>query len=182
MTQLFANNVLDEVAFRGKNFGLSNPEAVAETLLKQIDLSVKIDSHPTNLSIGEQRRVSIISQLINPPKILIVDEPTTGLDSENVEKLMEILIKFNKAGNTVIMISHDLDVIARVANKIVIIQDGSVKSFFDSRQIFTENLDRYNIKATPLIKLVNSISGTDPDKIDKLKDILFNTNSINLGV
>ena len=161
LAQLFADNVLDEVAFRGKNFNIQNPKEAASSLIKKIHLSHKITTHPTNLSVGEQRRVTIISQLISPPNILIVDEPTIGLDYRSTIQLMNILKEYNEKGNTVIVVSHDLDVIAEYANSVAIIKDGEIKRIGNTANILSEDVEQFNIKPSIILELAKDMINHD---------------------
>ena len=101
-------------------------EETAMSLLKKMGLEDKADEYPCNLSGGQQQRVSIGRALLNNPAILLADEPTGNLDSENSKEIINLLRKFNKENNqTVIIITHD-ERIANSADRIIEIEDGKI--------------------------------------------------------
>jgi energy-coupling factor transport system ATP-binding protein len=161
LTQLFADTVGAEVAFRGNNFQLKDPDHEAELLINKVELSEKINVHPTNLSVGEQRRVTIISQLLSPPSVLIVDEPTTGLDKQNVDRLLKILVEYNNKGNTVILISHDLDVITSVCHRVFVFKAGKLRTQGEPSKVLIDDIEKYNLKPTFNLRLANRLKELD---------------------
>ena len=125
---LFENTILDEVKFGAKKVGLKENETEKEALqmLKEFGLTLFKDTDPDNLSIGQKRRVNIASLLLMKPEIIILDEPDTGLDRINSIKLMELLCLANKKGLTVVVISHNLNLIKNLCNRIVFIDKGEI--------------------------------------------------------
>lgn len=95
----------------------------ANQLLQSAKMGERINHKPSELSGGEQQRVSIARALINNPSIIIADEPTGNLDSKTGKIIMDMLINLNKEGKTIILVTHDLT-IAKMANKIIYIKDG----------------------------------------------------------
>ncbi|MCG8539724.1 MAG: ABC transporter ATP-binding protein [Clostridia bacterium] len=95
----------------------------ATQLLQSAKMGERINHKPSELSGGEQQRVSIARALINNPSIIIADEPTGNLDSKTGKIIMDMLINLNKEGKTIILVTHDLT-IAKMANKIIYIKDG----------------------------------------------------------
>ena len=125
---LFENTVSDEVKFGAKNVGLKENEAEkgAQQRLKEFGLTAFKDKDPDNLSIGQKRRVNIVSLLLMKPEIIILDEPDTGLDRINSVQLMELLCLANQKGLTVIIISHNLKLIKNLCNRIIFIDKGEI--------------------------------------------------------
>lgn len=125
---LFENTVLDEVRFGAKNVGLNEKETEKESqqTLKEFSLTPFKDTDPDNLSVGQKRRVNIVSLLLMKPEILILDEPDTGLDRINSVKLKEMLCLANEKGLTIIVVSHNLNLIRSLCNRIVFIDKGKV--------------------------------------------------------
>lgn len=126
--QLFEDTLYDEIAFGPKNAGLSTrtvAQRVDEALRKTGLIDFK-NNDPHALSVGQKRRVSIASVLAMKPDIIIVDEPDTGLDPKTAQLVMDYLKKLNKAGKTIIMISHNLDLTAQYCNRIIAMQEGKL--------------------------------------------------------
>lgn len=125
---LFENTVLDEVKFGAKNVGLDEKEIEkqAPQILKEFGLTPFKDTDPDNLSVGQKRRVNIASLLLMKPEILILDEPDTGLDRINSVKLKEMLCLANEKWLTIIIISHNLNLIRSLCNRIIFIDKGKI--------------------------------------------------------
>lgn len=116
-------NILVPVAFEKDN----DKEKRADKILESMGLSGKADNIPGQLSGGEQQRIAVARAMINNPVIILADEPTGNLDHENSRMIMELLKKLNDDGQTIIMVTHDMEC-AKYGNKIVTIDDGSVIS------------------------------------------------------
>lgn len=98
----------------------------AQSLLESVGLGNRMQHRPSQLSGGEQQRVAIARALINKPEFLLCDEPTGNLDSENGQKILELLKKVNLAGEaTVILVTHEKD-IAQIAQRVVQLKDGVI--------------------------------------------------------
>lgn len=105
-----------------------NPRATALELLTKVGLGDRTTHYPSQLSGGEQQRVSLARAFANRPKILFADEPTGNLDSETSEKVIKLLFDLNKeAGTTLVLVTHDMDLAART-NRIVRIKGGVIIS------------------------------------------------------
>lgn len=104
----------------------ASPEKITR-LAEMVGLEHRLDHVPAQLSGGEMQRTAIARGLVNDPEILLADEPTGNLDSENSEKIFEILRSLSREGLTVVMITHNPDLAAR-ANRAVHIKDGLVHS------------------------------------------------------
>ena len=94
-----------------------------ENIVKQVGLLDKIKSMPLQLSGGQQQRVAIARSLVNNPKLIFADEPTGALDSETSNEIMSLLKDLNNQGKTIIMVTHDADLI-KYATKVVRLKDG----------------------------------------------------------
>lgn len=94
-------------------------------MLIEMGLEKRVEHFPNQLSGGEQQRVAIARALINRPSLILADEPTGNLDSKTGAQILEIFRKLNKEGNTIVLITHDLE-IAKAAKRIVKIYDGQI--------------------------------------------------------
>jgi len=95
------------------------------TLLDSVGLGGRYHHHPSQLSGGEQQRVTIARAIANTPSLLLLDEPTGDLDSKNSEIVMDILVKLNEQGMTLVMVTHDMS-LKHLAHRVVHMRDGKV--------------------------------------------------------
>jgi lipoprotein-releasing system ATP-binding protein len=98
----------------------------AKELLQAVGLAERVNHKPYQLSGGERQRTAIARALINEPKLLLADEPTGNLDSATGNGILELLEKLNKAGQTIIMVTHD-ERIARRARRVITLADGKIR-------------------------------------------------------
>lgn len=129
--QLFEDNVFNEISFGLKNLGLAHEiDKRVNKALKIINLEEFSKEDPHSLSVGQKRRVTIASVVVMLPKLIIVDEPDTGLDSRNAETLMNYLKHLNDKGHAIILISHNLELVGKYCNRIVYIRNGALSDGF----------------------------------------------------
>lgn len=129
--QLFEETVMSEISFGLVNRGGLSAEQIRTRVydaagLVNLDLDRLKDRSPFTLSGGEQRKVAIASIICMEPDILIFDEPTQGLDSRSRTEALRHIKELNEGGKTVIIISHDLEEVIRVADRIVILDRGKI--------------------------------------------------------
>lgn len=103
-------------------------EKVVPKVLDIVGLGHKKSSYPFQLSGGEQQRVAIARSLVHAPKILVADEPTGNLDTLNSEEIIEILKKINDFGTTVLLVTHNRDIVNRLKKRVITIHDGKIVS------------------------------------------------------
>lgn len=96
----------------------------ARDLLERVGLGERLDYRPPELSGGEAQRVAIARALMNDPKLILADEPTGNLDSENGRSVMELLNELHREGRTIMMVTHDAELARRHAERILRIRDG----------------------------------------------------------
>ncbi|MBN2878951.1 MAG: energy-coupling factor transporter ATPase [Clostridia bacterium] len=140
--QLFEESVVKDVAYGPKNLGMGKEEIerrVAAALSHVgLDIDEVGDKSPFELSGGQKRRAAFAGVLAMEPDILILDEPTAGLDPKGRKEVLELLVKLNKEENmTVIMISHYMDEIAAVCSKVLVMDKGEVSMFDAPREVFS---------------------------------------------
>jgi putative ABC transport system ATP-binding protein len=116
-------NVMLPLEFQ--NVSLSIAEKRAMDLLNMVDLNDRLHHLPRELSGGQQQRVAIARALVGDPEILLADEPTGNLDTKTGKYILDFLCSFNKKGKTIIMVTHDLDLV-KYGDKIVYIKDGKI--------------------------------------------------------
>ena len=121
-------NVFDNVAYamqvtesRKREIARRVPE-----VLELVGLSDKWENFPSQLSGGEQQRVAIARALVNRPAILVADEPTGNLDPQNSDELMEVLIRINDRGTTVVMATHAKDIVNAMKKRVIMLDHGKV--------------------------------------------------------
>ena len=123
-------SVYENIGFAELIAGKSTPEIRADVaeMLERVGLSDKHDAYPRELSGGEQQRTAIARALINRPEILIADEPTGNLDHENAVSIMKLLESIHEQGTTVIVITHDLELVRMMNKRTVHMADGEIIS------------------------------------------------------
>ena len=123
-------SVYENIGFAELIAGKSTPEIRADVaeMLERVGLSEKHDAYPRELSGGEQQRTAIARALINRPEILIADEPTGNLDHENAVSIMQLLERIHEQGTTVIVITHDLELVRMMNKRTVHRADGEIIS------------------------------------------------------
>jgi energy-coupling factor transporter ATP-binding protein EcfA2 len=138
--QIFAETVGEEVAFGVRNLGFPPEECerrVAEAL-DAVGLAApeirKLD--PFSLTKGDRQRVAVASVLAARPRILIFDEPTTGLDAEQTDRMMRMLRRLNQRGHTIVIITHTLPLVAAYAPRCAVMRDGRIVADGQTREIF----------------------------------------------
>lgn len=99
---------------------------VVPRVLDIVGLQKKHDRYPHQLSGGEQQRVAIARSLVHRPKILVADEPTGNLDSINAQEIIDILKKINEFGTTIVLVTHNRDVVNQLNRRVVTLHDGRV--------------------------------------------------------
>ena len=140
---LFSNlTVLDNVILAPVKLKImSEDEAKKEAheLLKKINLDDKCDCYPRELSGGQQQRVAIVRSLVMTPDIILFDEPTSALDPEMVGEVLSLIKRIADDGMTMIIVSHEINFVRNIANKVLFIDKGFVSYFGDVEEAFCEN-------------------------------------------
>ena len=140
--QIFAETVWEEVAFGARNLGCTQEECdlrVRESLAAVgLDEEMSRNQDPFSLTKGERQRVAVASALATKPEVLIFDEPTTGLDAEETDKMMDMFRLLNRQGHTVIMITHTMRLVAEYALRCVVVSHGQLVADGSTREIFSQ--------------------------------------------
>ena len=135
--QLFMPSVQEDVAFGPRNLGLPEPEVSRRVVeaLATVDLAHLAAKPPYRLSAGEKRRAAIATVLAMAPEVLVMDEPTTGLDPRARRHLIDLLKGF---GHTRIIATHDLDLVLELCDRTIILHEGAVKADGPTRALFED--------------------------------------------
>lgn len=121
-----AKTVYENVAYVMEVEGRKSDEIEEDVLrvLEVIGLREKVDNFPSELSGGEQQRLAVARALVNHPDVIIADEPTGNLDPYNTHAVISLLGKINRAGRTVILSTHDREIINKIGKRVITIEDG----------------------------------------------------------
>ena len=164
--QLFCRKVSDEIEYGLKNLGLSTEERktrVRETL-EAVDLVEYADEDPLFLSKGQRQRLAVAAVLAMGPDILIVDEPTTGQDYRSVNSIMRLLRALQQQGKTILIITHDMTLVAEHCQRVVSFRDGQVVFSGTPCQLFSqkEALQVTGLRAPVSAMLSTRLQRRDP--------------------
>ncbi len=139
--QLFEETILKDIIFGPKNFGVSEEEAIsiAKKVIKLVGLDESyLERSPFDLSGGQKRRIAIAGILAMDPDILILDEPTAGLDPQGAKEMLQLFKKVNQEGKTVILVSHDMNQVLEYCDDVVVMNHGQVERHVSVEELFKE--------------------------------------------
>ena len=182
--QLFAPTVKEDVAFGPMNLGLEYEEVerrIKESL-EMVGMAGFEKKTPHHLSGGQQKRVAIAGIIAMRPDIMILDEPTAGLDPEGVDKVLNILNKLNEEGMSIVISSHDIEMVNHFADKIFVLYDGEIIAEGDKHQIFSDKelLKKAHLKAPVTTEILYKLKAnglnvdTEKISIDETVDEILN--------
>jgi energy-coupling factor transport system ATP-binding protein len=159
--QIFARTVEEEVGFGLKVLGL-DPRTIKKRVnevLEVVGLEGYEKKLPFTLTKGERQRVAVASVLAAQPQVLILDEPTTGLDYEHQKSIMELLKTLNQKGHTILIITHSMWVAAEYARRTVLMKDGAILLDGPTRRVFAQEakLSEAALTPPPLVSLSNAL-------------------------
>ncbi len=169
--QLFQNRVFDEVAFGPKNLQKCHHEieTAVRAALEQVGLADKAEAHPFDLLPSERKMLGLASVLSMQTPVLVLDEPTMGLDRFGVSRLSSILEKSRAAGRTMVVISHDLDFCAEHLDRFIVMADGRILGEGSGGQVFRQMdlLREAGLEAPQLVRLADGVGlGSVPLSVD----------------
>ena len=184
--QLFETSVIKDVAFGPKNLGLSEEEAEkrAERALSMVGIEQDYyHTSPFNLSGGQKRRVAIAGVLAMKPEVLILDEPTAGLDPKGRDEILGQIAKIHtNTGNTVILVSHSMDEVAEYVDRVLVIDEGRIVFDDIPKSVFSRigNLEKMGLAAPQISYIMRDLkaAGFDVDvtalTVPEAKDTIMN--------
>ena len=185
--QLFEETIFKDVAFGPKNFGVKDDELekVVKKSLELVGLDESyLEKSPFELSGGQKRRVAIAGILALDPDVLILDEPTAGLDPQGAIEMMELFKSLNRLGKTIIIITHEMDFVLKYCDNVVIMKKANVISCSTPVEFFynEELLKEVNIEEPLTISFTKKLikKGFKLD-VNKIKDVESLANEIYLA-
>lgn len=182
--QLFEETVYRDIAFGPTNMGMTGDE-----LDKRVRESARftglkdklLDKSPFDLSGGEKRRAAIAGVIAMDPDVLILDEPTAGLDPQGRDKLLNQILSYHKERkNTVILVSHSMEDIARVADRILVMNKGNAEILAPKREVFAqgERLEKMGLRVPQITKITQLLQKKGIDLPDGILTVEEAFNSI----
>ncbi|MFA5333956.1 MAG: energy-coupling factor ABC transporter ATP-binding protein [Candidatus Nanoarchaeia archaeon] len=164
--QIFNSVVWDEVAFGPSNLGLKGIELKVrvDEALKTVGLYEQRKKHPLDLDLNQKKLVAIASIVAMNPELIILDEPTTGQDHAGLIMVEALINKLRKT-HTIIIISHDMNLVARVTNRIIMMCNGEIIFDGPPKEAFTKNalMKKTYLKPPIITELAQSIKGFGRD-------------------
>jgi len=173
--QIFAQTVYEEVSFTPKLLGLTESEIDkrVKDSLESVGLSKFVSEDPFSLTKGDRQKLAVASVLSSKPEIIILDEPTTGLDYKELLSMMNLLKGLNSIGHTIIIITHSIHIVASYSHRVIVMDRGKILLDGTTREVFQkeDELAKAHIKLPSLTSLGNSL-GYTLLSIDEFKDIM----------
>ena len=174
--QLFEETIGKDIAFGPKNFGTSEEDAsqLVKKVLPVVGLDESyLDRSPFDLSGGQKRRVAIAGILVLNPKVLVLDEPTAGLDPQGAQEMMTLFMNLNKKeGKTVLLVTHDMEHVMNYCDHVIVLSYGEVTQEADVKEFFKhpEYLQEIGINPPSIVRLKMQLEENgfemDPDIMD----------------
>jgi len=158
--QLFEETVEKDVAFGPKNFGVSAEEAIkkAHAALQEVGLDESYwQRSPFELSGGERRRVAIAGIIAAEPRVLVLDEPTAGLDPRGAHEMMTLFKKIHDKGTTVVLVTHDMNIVLRYATHVVVMKDGAIVRESDPISLFASDTSEFALEIPLLYQFAKKL-------------------------
>jgi energy-coupling factor transport system ATP-binding protein len=138
--QLFARTVIEEVAFAPLQFGRSKIDArdIAFHALLELGLETEAETHPYDLAPAQRKMIALAAALAQEPRLLILDEPTQGLDSRTRDRVCSVLLGAAARDVAVLCVTHDLNVVAEIADRVAVMKQGTITGDFPARSVVTD--------------------------------------------
>lgn len=161
--QLFEETVLKDIMFAGKNFGFTEEEAKQQAMETAKILKINSDllnKSPFNLSGGQMRKVAIAGILAYNPDVILLDEPTRGLDPKTANEIMELFYEIHKTTHkTIVLISHDMDLVYQYASRVIVLNQSKIVFDGDKVELFSSKLYQENHLTKPeVLQLIDYLN------------------------
>lgn len=157
--QLFEETIEKDISFGPKNFGVGEDETRQRVreIIKIVGLDESyLQKSPFELSGGQKRRIAIAGILAMDPGVLVLDEPTAGLDPQGAQEMMQLFVEMNKTyKKTVLIVTHDMEHVLHYCDEVVVVKDGSIEKTCDVTSFFEQVslLEELNINPPAIIRL-----------------------------
>lgn len=179
--QLFSDTIIKDVMFGPLNFGLSEEEAKKRAIeaLDEVGIDYTYyEKSPFEISGGEKRRVAIAGIIASSPSILVLDEPTVGLDPNGKKEILSLIKKIHEKGTTIIIVTHDMDVVMEYASKVVVLKDSRFIKMVTPSELFnSKDLSNFSLEIPSFYKFKRYLADfgfnkdiTNINTIDELVD------------
>lgn len=176
--QICCNTIKEEIAFSLKNLNYSKEEIDSKVSASLKEFNFDAEGEPYNLSRGQRQRLCLACLITLSPKILILDEPTTGLDYKECMELMNKISALNKVGCTVIMVCHDMEIVLDFAKRVLVMNDGKIIAEGKTRDILgnKEVLGKAKLLQPQIAETASILGGayknvfTVSEMIEKIKE------------
>ncbi len=134
---LFADTVLDELHITLRNHGIAPEDApiAPETLLERLGLADKAQQYPRDLSVGERQRVALGAIMVTQPGVLLLDEPTRGLDYRAKAQLLDLLRAWRAEGLAILLVTHDVELVAEAADRVMVMEEGKIVAYGNPTEV-----------------------------------------------
>lgn len=159
--QLFEETVLKDILYGPKNFGIPQEEALKriKDLANKLNIKNILDKSPFNISGGQMRKVAIAGILAYDPEILLLDEPTRGLDPLGAKEIMDFFKQLQLESNkTIIMITHDMDLVYEYSTRVIVMEKGKVAYDGSKEELFTNEYQKYNLTKPTILRTIDYIN------------------------
>lgn len=159
--QLFEETVLKDILYGPKNFDVPQEEAIEriKALSKRLGIENILDKSPFNISGGQMRKVAIAGILAYDPEILLLDEPTRGLDPLGAKEIMDFFKELQEKSNkTIIMITHDMDLVYEYSSRVIVMEKGKVAYDGSKEELFKEEYKKYNLTKPTILRTIDCIN------------------------
>ena len=177
--QLFENTVEEDVAFGPTNFGVKREDALKlahENLLKVGLNESFFKKSPFDLSGGERRRVAIAGIMAMQPEVIVLDEPTVGLDPRGVKEMMNLFKQLHEQGTTIIVVTHDMNLVYGYATDVIVMDHGKIVYQGAPNDLFNQSVDEYSLETPLITKLIQELEKKgyefDLSKITSIDDVV----------
>ena len=173
--QLFAERIQEEVGFGPRLQGMPEAEVARriEESLQAVGLAGEEERDPFVLTKGGRQRVAVAATLASQPEVLILDEPTTGLDARELRGMMAMVQALNRAGHTIVIITHALEVAAAYAARTILMQGGRIVADGPTREVFADaaRLEGLGLSPPPIVQVAHRL-GAPALTLEELAGVL----------
>ena len=159
--QLFEETVLKDILYGPKNFGLNEEETLKRVKELAIQLNIKdiLNKSPFNISGGQMRKVAIAGILAYNPDILLLDEPTRGLDPKGAKEIMDFFKKLQtEQHKSIVMITHDMDLVYEYSTRVIVMNEGKVVFDGSKEELFKQEYAKYHLEKPTILKTIDYIN------------------------